>query len=397
VDQLEKHMLEFSPQDANATREFIRGIRLCLRFEQPLDSDPPFKRILLSLKLGWLLLTRGVEIQKWMKITSEEYAQRVKDPLIRGAMLEWFPQISMFFMLLIFAYLHKQDAGYPIGGSLPMSLALAKRYQELGGVIHYDSRVEKILLEGDSVVGVRLKDGSEHRSDRVISAADGYATIYNMLDGKYADVHTHEPYEKWTTFPSLLFVGLGINRSFVDEPSTVLGMSFPLHQPTQIGYQIHERLPVHIFNQDPTLAPKGKTSMVVMLPTSYEYWNELAQDRIAYDAQKDQIARTIVELLEQRFPGISQQVEMVDVATPTTFVDYTGNWKGSFEGWLLTPENISTVLKPMSQVLPGLANFYMCGQWVQPGGGLPFSVMNARALIKALCREDGIKFMTTVV
>lgn len=397
VDRLEKHMLEFSPQDTDAIRQFIRGIRLCLRFEQPLDSHPPLKRILLGIKLGWLLLTRGWEIRKWMNITSEEYAQRVKDPLIRGAMLEWFPQISMFFMLLIFAYLHKQDAGYPIGGSLPMSLALAKRYQELGGVIHYDSRVEKILLEGDTAVGVRLIDGSEHHSERVISAADGYATIYTMLDGKYADAQTHEPYEKWTTFPPLLFVGLGVNRSFTDVPKTVLGMSFPLRQPTQIGHQIHDRLAVHIFNQDHTLAPKGKTTLVLMLPTSYEYWNELAQDRVAYEEKKSQIGRTIIELLEQRFPGISQQVEMVDVASPTTFVDYTGNWKGSFEGWLLTPENISTVLKPMSQVLPGLSNFYMCGQWVQPGGGLPFSVMNARTLIKAICKKDGIKFATTVV
>jgi phytoene dehydrogenase-like protein len=50
----------------------------------------------------------------------------------------------------------------------------------------------------------------------------------------------------------------------------------------------------------------------------------------------------------------------------------------------------------MPQVLPRLANFYMCGQWVQPGGGLPFSVMNARALIKTLCKVDGIKFTTTV-
>lgn len=27
--------------------------------------------------------------------------------------------------------------------------------------------------------------------------------------------------------------------------------------------------------------------------------------------------------------------------------------------------------------LPGLKNFYMTGQWVQAGGGLPSSVMNA--------------------
>ena len=99
---------------------------------------------------------------------------------------------------------------------------------------------------------------------------------------------------------------------------------------------------MHIFNQDPTLAPPGKTSLVVMLPSNYEYWKELAQDQAAYEEKKDQVARTVVELLDQRFPGISEQVEMVDVATPLTFERYTGNWQGSFEGWLITPQNAGT-------------------------------------------------------
>jgi len=256
--------------------------------------------------------------------------------------------------------------------------------------------VEKILVEEDKAVGVRLADGSEHRSGRVISAADGYTTIFKMLEGKYVDEKTREPYEKWPIFPPLLFVGVGVNRSFINEPKTVSGMSFPLRQPTEIGDAVRDRMPVHIFNQDPALAPAGKTSLVVTMPSSYEYWKELTQDRAAYKEKKDQVARTVVEQLDQRFPGISQQVEMVDVATPLTFERYTGNWKGSFEGWLLTPQNSFTVMKRMHQTLPGLQNFYMCGQWVEPGGGLPTSVMSGRRLVQAMCKQDGEKFQTTV-
>ncbi len=285
---------------------------------------------------------------------------------------------------------------YPIGGSRPMSLALARRYTSLGGVIHYDKQVKKILVEKDKAVGVQLADESEHRSGQVISAADGYATIFKMLEGKYVDEKIREPYEKWPIFTPLLFVGVGVNRSFADEPKTVSGMSFPLRQPTEIGDAVRDRLPIHIFNQDTTLAPAGKTSLVVMMPSSYEYWKKLAQDRVAYKKKKDQVARTVVELLDQRFPGISQQVEMVDVATPLTFERYTGNWKGSFEGWLLTPQNAFTMINRMRQTLPGLQNFYMCGQWVEPGGGLPTSVMSGRRLVKALCKQGKKKFQTTV-
>jgi phytoene dehydrogenase-like protein len=397
VDRLEKHMLAFAPQDAEATREFIKGVRLCLSLDQPLATDPPLKRLAKGLKLGLLLATRGKEMQAWMRISAREFVQRFKDPTLRQALEEmWFPEFSIFFILFTLAYLHKKEAGYPIGGSLPMSQALEARYRQLGGVIHYKSRVERIVVENDRAVGVRLADGREERAGRVISAADGHTTIFKMLEGKYADAKVREPYEKWKVFPPLLFVGLGVKRTFEAEPKTVGGFTFPLREPVEIGEAVRTRLPVHIFNQDPTLAPEGKASIVVMMNSNYEYWQALAQDRAAYDEKKDQIARTIVSLLDQRFPGLSEQVEMVDVATPLTFERYTGNWQGSFEGWQITPENATTLLKPMSQTLPGLGNFYMCGQWVEPGGGLPTGIMSGRRLVQGLCKEDRRKFEARV-
>lgn len=397
VDRLEKHMLEFSPQDAAVTREFIRGVRLGLVFDQLSNTGSAFERLRNRLKLMLAMTTQGKQMQKWMQTTMAEFAARFKDPVIRRALVDmWFPEFSVLFMFFTFAYLHHKNAGYPIGGSLPMSQAMAQRYADLGGEIHYDCRVEKILVEGDRAVGVRLADGSEHRAGRVISAADGYTTIFKMLDGKYADEKTREPYEKWPIFPPLLFVGVGVNRSFADFPRTVSGISFPLRRSTEIGEAVRERLSVHIFNQDPTLAPEGKTSLVVMMPSNYAYWKQLAQDQAAYQEKKDQVARTIVELLDQRFPGISGQIEMVDVSTPLTFERYTGNWQGSFEGWLITPQNAYTVMRPMSKTLPGLQNFYMSGQWVEPGGGLPTGVTSSRRLLQTLCAQDGKKFQTTV-
>jgi phytoene dehydrogenase-like protein len=86
---------------------------------------------------------------------------------------------------------------------------------------------------------------------------------------------------------------------------------------------------------------------------------------------------------------------MMNIATPLTFERYTGNWNGSFEGWLITPLNANVMMKPMSQTLPGLDDFYMCGQWVEPGGGLPTGVMSGRRLLKKICKEDGRKFRTS--
>jgi phytoene dehydrogenase-like protein len=389
VDRLERHLLEFSPQDEKPIREFIGGIRLCIPFDSPSKHDPLIKKIGKQMKLLLTIMTKGRKMQEWMKTTCENFSQRFKDPLLREAFKEmWVPEFSMFFMLFTFAYLHNKNAGYPIGGSRPMSQALEARYKELGGIIHYKTRVTKILTQDDKAVGIRLEDGTEHMAERVISAADGHNTLFTMLEARYGNEKTREPYEKWPIFPSLIFVSLGVNRTFEDIPRTVSGLTFQLKQPVEIGDAIRDKLSVHIYNQDPTLAPAGKTAITVMLNSDYDYWKKLAEDRILYLRKKDEIGRTIADLLDQRFPGLSLLVEVTDVATPLTFERYTGNWKGTFEGWLITPENANVLMKPMAQSLPDLKNFYMCGQWVEPGGGLPTAIMSGRRLVKKICKED---------
>ena len=60
-------------------------------------------------------------------------------------------------------------------------------FREMGGQVTYNATVEKILVEDDRAVGVRLHDGSEHRAGAVIWAADGRSTLFGMLDGRYLE------------------------------------------------------------------------------------------------------------------------------------------------------------------------------------------------------------------
>jgi phytoene dehydrogenase-like protein len=395
IDRLEKHLLEFSPRDERPIREFIQGIRICLPFDMPSKHDPPLIKIFKQIKTASNFIRNGRKMQYWMKTTCENFSHQFKDPLLKEAFRDmWIPEFSMFFMLFTFAYLHKRNAGYPIGGSMPLSRALEARFLDLGGIINYNNKVSNILTVNDKAVGIRLEDGTEYNADRVISAADGYTTLFTMLDGNYGDNKTYEPYEKWPLFPSLIFVSLGINRTFNDIPKTVSGISFHLKTPVLVGDSVRDKITIHTYNHDSTLAPEGKTAMTIMLDSDYAYWKKLAQDKKEYVREKELIGKKIIELLEQRFPGISELVEVTDIATPLTFERYTGNWKGTFEGWLITPENSNVLLKPMTQTIPGLKNFYMCGQWVEPGGGLPTAVMSAKRLLRMICKEDHTKFIT---
>jgi phytoene dehydrogenase-like protein len=50
----------------------------------------------------------------------------------------------------------------------------------------------------------------------------------------------------------------------------------------------------------------------------------------------------------------------------------------------------------MSKTLPGLKNFYMIGQWVEPGGGLPSAAMSGRNVIQIICHRDNKLFVTKI-
>jgi phytoene dehydrogenase-like protein len=274
-----------------------------------------------------------------------------------------------------------------------MARAVEKRLLDLGGRVEYRARVTEILVEDDRAAGVRLADGREERFDYVVSAADLHATVYDMLGGRYVDDRVKSWFADFIPFPPLVFIGVGVARAFADVPFSASGISLGLAEPLHLGGQTADHMEFRIRNYDPTMAPPGKTIVTSMLPVDYDYWKNLSQDQAAYEAEKEKIASAVVKVLDSRFPGVAEQVEMVDVATPATFERYTGNWRASFEGWQPTPANLTI---EMPKTLPGLDRFYLAGQWVAPGGGLPSGVMTGRQVTQLICHRDGRKFRTSL-
>lgn len=394
VDRLEQHMKALAPADARTIDEFIGAVRLFTRFAPPLDAP---KGLFGGLQMAIRMLPLMGTFRKYSKTSVQDFVRRFSDPFLRQALALVFdmPDFPMLAVLMTLAYMHNRNAGFPIGGSLEFSRAIERRYLDLGGEIYYKARVERILVERDRAVGVRLADGTAHRADFVISAADGHATIFDMLEGKYVNDEIRGCYEKWPTFPPLVQVSLGVARDLSNEPHA---FSYPLDEPVTIAGEVQKRMGVKHYGYDPTLAPAGKSVVEVMFPANYAYWKGLVEERERYEAEKQQVALTVIGQLEKRFPGLTGDIEAVDVATPLTYERYTGNWQGSMEGWMITTKTMGLVMtgKGMSKTLPGLENLYMAGQWVEPGGGVPTAAMSGRNVIRTICQRDGKSFVTTV-
>jgi phytoene dehydrogenase-like protein len=53
-------------------------------------------------------------------------------------------------------------------------------------------------------------------------------------------------------------------------------------------------------------------------------------------------------------------------------------------------------MKRISKTLPRLDNFYMAGQWVEQGGGLPTAAMSGRNVTQIICKKDKKTFVTAM-
>jgi phytoene dehydrogenase-like protein len=393
--RLEDQMLALSPADARLTEEFIR--LLSGRSIMGVASLKPAELFCLmdKIKMAAALFPFLGVFRKYGQMTIQEFAQRFQDPFLRSAVRffidapGWpmlrYPMVALAGFLKSF-----YGAGAPLGGSQEVVFRIAELYRQLGGEIHYQSRVTDVIVPNDRATGVRLEDGTEHPADLVVWAGDGHTLIFDILGGRYLNQQIKDMYSNWIPVLPLVHVALGVARDLSKEPHRII---FELDQPITIAGEEHKWMAVRHHSFDPSMAPAGKSAVEVWHATRYDYWQTLAQDRPAYEAEKKRIADATIAALERRWPGFASQIEVVDVPTPATYARYTGNWQGSPDGWYITPENMKT--RAMLRTLPGLSGLYMVGQWTAPFTGAVIAALSGRQLIQLLCRQNRTAFVTS--
>jgi phytoene dehydrogenase-like protein len=382
LDRLREHMLELSPSDSATINSYVNaawGFTKLDMLDAPLLSSASFTKRLL----------KTMTLMKWTK-SLRKFAEKFKDPFMRKAFptiqYDW-PDIPTFIHLNMIGNCHSKNYGVPEGGSLEFSKAIARRYSSLGGTIFYSSRVEKILTEGGKAVGIRLTDGTEHRAEIVISDINDYKAIFGLLGGQFVDEGIRKRYSKPDDNMTMgIQVSFGLDRDLSAEPRALVLF---LEKPVKIADRDHDRLDLELFGYDPTLAPKGKSVLKVLMNTSYTYWKNLHADPEKYKAAKKLVADTVLQALEKRFENIQEQVVVSDVATPMTMERYTGMGHsyeakpGFFEAMKF--------LRGRYVTLPGIKDFYMIGSTVG-GAGLPGCAAQGRNLIRELCKKEKTQF-----
>jgi len=392
LDQLQAEFLKVSPEDKKEIKKFIKDLKTLSRLINAVDKENwNFIDYLSYYKNN---LQPFLKVMKYARMTMEELAHKWQNPKLQELFKAIIPPSwSAISLLFGMAFQHVQAAGYPLGGSLAFAKNIERKCLKLGVKINYSSRVEKIVTQDNKAVGIKLDNGTEYYADYIVSAADGYSTLFNLLDGKYLTPQLEKAYKEYSLFPSSIYLAFGVDKDLKDYPHALilnLDQSLVLEDGSE-----HNYLNLNIYNFDPTLAPAGKTTATVIINTwETNYWEQLAEkDFEQYNKIKAEIAEKVLEIINNRIDGFSSAVEKIDVSTPYTVKRYTSNWQGSYEGFAPTP---AALMKKMPKEIKGLDNFQMIGQWTEPGGGIPSAALDGRNLCKKLCKEDKIDFNAAI-
>ncbi len=294
-------------------------------------------------------------------------------------------RISGMFYLLDWGGFLKSGIYYLKGTSQSMSNALVERLEELGGTLLLRHDVEEIVIEDGRAVGVRSRrvrkrsDGvtQEFRAPVIISNANPFHTFGRLLDGK-----KHIPQSYWDIMASLepstsaVVAYIGLDRPFEtftqDRHHSVVEINLSdldvnkTYEEAVAGRNTGFEGVIHYSVMDPDMAPAGKSVIATIRNEFITAWRGLSEE--AYRTKKAEVTAEIVTDLDERYPGIRDHIEVIEVATPHTMTRYTNNPDGAFNGFAYTVERVGMFDGGLPAKTP-VRGLYLASAWTGAVGG----------------------------
>jgi len=263
-----------------------------------------------------------------------------------------------------------------------LPLRLGETLQKMGGQILISHEVQEILIEGKTVIGVRLKDGQEMTGKVIVSNADAYTTFLDFLDGNFIPGGFRSKLKRMRPSLSYFILYLGIEGE-LDELSVSNNEIFfddLLQKEYQSLYEnrIPEEGPFYLLapsKVNPSHAPRGKSTLCLSLKAPYHLsldWDQKV---------KDQLSQQLITKASPFIPDLEKRILVKVMATPKTIEQWTGNRWGAAYGWAQTPSQSGIYRLQRTTPIP---NLYLTGHWTSPGGGIAGVVASGELTAKAV-------------
>ncbi|PRX54907.1 phytoene desaturase family protein [Flagellimonas meridianipacifica] len=269
------------------------------------------------------------------------------------------------------------------GGSQELSNSLAAFIEKQGGTVLLGKTAEKIVTENGKATGVTFRDVFDKEAPSVTISCDNVVanaaipTVPDLLDEPYAS-ELKKKIGSYTNSTSLLCMYLGFNQK-VDKFGVKYYSNFikgddvkrlrDVH-PNQLGdWKKRSFIFVDYKKVDAGLAPPDKAAGVICAIDHLRSWEGLSEQD--YKAKKEEVAETLLQRLDDKFPGIRESIEYYEVSTPKTIKRYTLNPSGAVYGFAQTLQMTGGKRFRNNILIP---NLYFASAWAFPGGGFEGSI-----------------------
>jgi phytoene desaturase len=278
-----------------------------------------------------------------------------------------------------------------MGGLNQICEQMAKIIKEENGVIHLNSKVKELILEGKKVKGVLLENGEKKYADDVIINADfSYAMTHLIPDGilkKYSKQKLKKKKYSCATF--MLYLGLKKNYN-LNHHNILFADDYKKNVDTIFNNQIlGDDFSIYIQNAcvtDPSLAPSGKSTFYVLVP--------IANNRSGIDWQKEKekFKNKVIDLIIKKtgFTDLRENIEVEKIITPR-------EWENDYNVYIAAEFNLAHTVDQMLYFRPRnkfeeLENCYLVGGGTHPGSGLPTIYESGRITSNLISKKYQIPF-----
>jgi phytoene desaturase len=390
VEQMEVAIRALAPADAANFRKFLAENREKLeRFTPCLETSFESWRDLLRPEMLSLL---GL-LRPWRSLDSD-LRKFFKDERIRLGFsfqskylgMSPFRCPSLFSILSFLEYEH--GVFHPTGGCAAVTEAMARVAQEMGVEVLLNEPVRQIEFSGHRATGVTTSRGKID-CDAVVMNADFaramQTMVPNCLRHKWKDSTIQSKKFSCSTF--MLYLGMDGLYDDVSHHTIFLSQDYRKNlRDIEDDHRLGGDPSFYVQNAsvtDPTLAPRGMSTLYVLLPVTHEHAN------VSWPREQARLRAVALRQLEKvGIRDVERRIRFEQIFTP---VDWNSEFALHKGATFSMAHNLGQMLhlRPHNR-FEDLDGVYLVGGGTHPGSGLPVIFESARITSRLLLKDLAI-------
>lgn len=291
---------------------------------------------------------------------------------------------SLFLML---PYLEKeQGVWFSKGGMYSLVEAFVKVFLEIGGEIHYNCEVSKIITKDKKAVGVEV-NGKTYNADIIVSNAHFAHTYMDLIDQKERKIFTDKKIKNKNYSMSCFLIYIGVKKQYKEifHHTLILSERYkPLITDIFDKKILAEDFSIYLHaptRTDSSMAPEGCESMYVLIPVPNLKAN------VDWKVESATYTKKVLDFLENDFglKDLQENIEVLRTFSPEDFKNQRNNFLGA--PWSLEPSLFQIANFRPHNKSEEFKNLYLVGVSTHPGGGVPGVLLTAETTEKLIIKD----------